>query len=276
MLIYNTKKMVSRIRHLLQPFAWRIRSLFSAEVENPIIVLGNQKTGTTVIAALIGQASGKQVTLDFMHLYPTLTDRLLSGELSFTDMRRKCRYHMNQQILKEPGLTLFCDDLCLAYPRSKIVLILRDPRENIRSILNRLKLRGDWEQIPEEEMCRLRMTVAPEWLMVLEGDRFGHAGKNYVDSLARRCAICFNYALANRERFHIVRYEDFKEDKKNFIEGLCLELELDVSGDIQGLVDVQYQPKGASVDHLQFFGEENLACIDAACLKYYKEFDYAE
>jgi hypothetical protein len=79
-----------------------------------------------------------------------------------------------------------------------------------------------------------------------------------VLSLLKRAIKSHEICAANQERFAVVRYEDFLSDKKNYIEGLCQKLDIEVQQDVRKYVDVQYQPKGTRSGTLaDFFGAKN-------------------
>jgi hypothetical protein len=51
--------------------------------------------------------------------------------------------------------------------------------------------------------------------------------------------------LENQDNVRLIRYEDFRANKKAEIEVLAKELGFTKLADISWLVDVQFQPKGA-------------------------------
>ncbi|RME38856.1 MAG: hypothetical protein D6788_06610, partial [Planctomycetota bacterium] len=120
-----------------------VRRRFARPHPAPVIVLGNQKSGTTVIAALLAESAGCAVTLDiFFRFRRPVLARLLTGRDSLDRFIRRHPYWFSHPIIKEPSLTFFHDDLRRLFPSARFVFIVRDPRDNIRSILNRLRLPG--------------------------------------------------------------------------------------------------------------------------------------
>src|SRR5690606_37975827 len=110
----------------------------------PIFILGNQKTGTSAIAALLGEATGNPYTIDvFCHL-GDLQRRLFNRELTFRQFIVRSKDFFSKKIVKEPSFTFFYDELRREFPEATFVLIVRDPHENVRSILNRLEIPGDF------------------------------------------------------------------------------------------------------------------------------------
>ena len=182
--------------------------------------------------------------------------------------RRRFAY----DIVKEPGLTFVFDSLLECFPHARFLFILRDPRENIRSILNRLNVPGDLEDMKSEHWDGLPTTL---WRIIMEGDLFGGPGRNYIETLAKRWNLAIQTYLRNAERIRLVRYEDFVADKAACITQLANHFGFEVVHDITDRVDVQYQPKG---DHTitwhDFFGPDNLRRIECLCQEGMRQFGY--
>jgi hypothetical protein len=224
----------------------------------PVIVLGNQKSGTTAIAALIGKAAGRSVILDFFFRVPRSGRKIIEGRSSLREFIDHNKSFFSKQVIKDPDLTFLLPEVLTVYPRSKMVFILRDPIANVRSILSRLGLPGTIDLLSEEQRREIEKSL-PEWYDVLDGKRFGHKDANPVMSLLKRAIKSHEICAQNVDKLIVVRYEDFLTDKQNYIEGLCDTLNLSVENDIKKDVDVQYQPKGTRGSNLaDFFGHENL------------------
>lgn len=225
--------------------------------KDPLIVLGNQKSGTTAIAALIGKASGRSIVLDFFFRVPRSGRKIIEGTSTLNEFISHNKSFFSKKIIKDPDLTFLLPEVLNVYPQSKIVFILRDPIANVRSILNRLGLSGTIETLSEEERNQMEQRL-PEWYDAVDGKRFGHGDSNPVLSLLKRAIKSHEICAANQERFTVVCYEDFLSDKKNYIEGLCQKLDIEVLQDVRKYVDVQYQPKGKRSGTLaDFFGAKN-------------------
>ena len=160
-----------------------LRSAVSRVNPRPILVLGNQKSGTTAIAALLAEATGLSVTLDLQREVDEPTfPRVRTGGMSFDDFIRRNRLDFSRRIVKEPNLTLFPRELRDRFPESPIVFIIRDPRDNIRSILDRLGLPGDCDCLGDERWA----TVSEAWRTVLDNRWLGIEHEHYVAQLAGR------------------------------------------------------------------------------------------
>jgi len=234
-----------------------ILNLVCSVEKDPLIVLGNQKSGTTAIAALIGKASRRSVVLDFFFRVPRSGRKIIDGTSTLDEFISHNKSFFSKKIIKDPDLTFLLPDVLKVYPQSKIVFILRDPIANVRSILSRLGLPGTIVTLSEEERLQMEQAL-PEWYDVVDGKRFGHEDPNPVLSLLKRAIKSHEVCAANQGRFSVVRYEDFLSDKKCYIEGLCHNLNIKVQQDVSKHVDVQYQPKGKRSGTLAgFFGDEN-------------------
>lgn len=229
----------------------------------PTFVLGNQKSGTSVIAALVAEAAGASVTIDIRGGKRGATwAKLYGGETSFPDFVSENRLDFSRGVVKECNLTYFYRELVEHFPAAKLVFVCRDPRANTRSILNRLSLPGDLPRLGEAQTAG----VDPRWSPILKRGFMGLEGENYVEMLALRWSLAANTYLRNAKNMALIRYEDFCKDKAGEVARLARQVGLEQVNDISGMVDRQYQRRGdKSVPWLDFFGPDNLARIDRAC-----------
>lgn len=258
----NPSRSFANLRYRLQE-SWRRQT---AHINpNPIFVFGNQKAGTSAIAALLGEATGLSYTIDIFCLYQGLEERLLNGESSFDEVINRGQYYFSKHIIKDPGFTFFYDEIASRFPSSKRIFVLRDPRHNIRSILNRLKLPGNLDDLSPEQWQTLKQQF-PGWYPVLEGSLTGHKGKTYIETLALRCQRVLQLYCQQQAELVPVYYEAFNQNKVSSIYQLATQLDLQVKQDINHVKDVQFQPKGnTQVSLEQFFGSANLQCIEEIC-----------
>jgi hypothetical protein len=238
----------------------------------PILMLGNQKSGTTAIAALLAALTDSAVTLDLVREIDEPTyPRLRKRELTLAQFIRRNRLDFSRRIVKEPHLTPFYADLKRRFPESPFVFVIRDPRDNLRSILNRLKLPGDRPRLLDSDIAE----VSSAWRLVLDNRWLDVDGDGYIEQLSGRWLLLTRIYLANAANVTLVRYEDFQLDKIGTVKHLAERLELPAVADISGLVDVQFQPRG---DHRvswgEFFGEQNLIKIERICGPAMRELGY--
>lgn len=229
----------------------------------PIFILGNPKSGTTAIAQLFSLASSKSLTSDFQRAIPrhTLHLELNYNLISFPQFIKKYTYEFSKEIIKSPMLTFFTDELLTHFPNAKFVFIVRDPYQNIRSILNRLNLPGNLETLDFFEWDELNTT--PAWKLHMQSRMLGHNAKNYIEAMAFRWNYAVDKYIENKDRFILVKYEDFVKDKENYIYQLCDKMDIKVKNNISSKINVQFQPKGESHANIPaFFGEQNLNLIN--------------
>ncbi len=242
-----------------------VRSLFASPVAEPVFVFGNQKSGTTAIAALLSRATGLAATLDFHGAREPHLGRLLRGELSIDRFVASNSYPLSKAIIKEPNLTFVADKLMDHFACNKAVFVVRDPRANIRSSLARLSIPGDldWLSLGDAWLPN------PTWHAILEGRDLDSDYTHYVDVLAHRWNAAAAVYFRNPHRYVLIRYEDFLQDKVQSVHSIACALNLPVVRDIAPYVNVQYQvvsDKSVSID--AFFGGRNLSRINTICSRY--------
>jgi len=253
----------------------KISSLFSKINQNPIFILGNQKSGTTVIANLLSQATSKSLTSDFQSAisHKTLQLELDFYLLRFADFIQDYKYEFSKDIIKEPFLSYYIDELINEFPKAKFILIIRDPFQNIRSILNRLNVPGNLEQIDFDNYKEIIKT--PVWKLAMQSNMLGIYSSNYIESMANRWNYVVNSYFKHSNKIHLVKYEEFLRDKENFICELSKSMELAYVRDIKKNVDLQYQHKGNNKINLnEFFGEVNYEIINRLCKENIKKLGY--
>lgn len=237
-----------------------------------VFVLGNQKSGTTVIAAALAECAGAPVALDLHAIHTRrATDKYISRSLSAHQIARRCRWDFSARIVKEPILTFYVKELLDTYSESRFVFIVRDPRDNIRSILNRLELPGHQDSLSD---CQ-RQKLSPAWREVIENRRLGFGFDNYVQSLACRWLYAWRLISGLGERVVTVRYEDFVADKAGSICRLTGRLGFQPNAHNLDVVNRQFQGRGQrNVSWPKFFGA-NLELINDTCRSAMQELAYA-
>ncbi|MGV2829974.1 sulfotransferase family protein [Myxosarcina sp. GI1(2024)] len=230
----------------------------------PIFILGHAKSGTTAIATLLAKISRQLVTIDPIYRIDPqneLQRQLLTGKLKLKDVVRAHKFYFSTPINKDPKLTFFYQDLRECFPQAKFIFVIRDPRDNIRSFLNRRNIPGHLKHIPFEKRGFVgQIPPIP--------------GKNYIEQLSNRWNLAADTYLANRSQFTLIRYEDFIADKIAAIAHLAHQMQLKPIEDISQFIDIQYQPSGdRSSSWLEFFGN-NFQTIETICGERMNYFDY--
>jgi hypothetical protein len=247
---------VARVGRALRRVTARVPS-------DPVLVFGNQKAGTSAIAGLLGLATDLSTCIDLPRANRrAMYGPLRRGEMTFNRFVQLNRESFAHRIIKEPNLTPFMDDVRGRFPRARSVFIVRDPRDNIRSILNRLDLPGHLEELDPATLA----ATPGSWPLVLDGRWLGLDGATWIEQLADRWTLMVDAWRRHRADMVLVRYEDFMADRQTVIERLADQLGLPVRHDIAGDVDRSFQPRGdRDVDPLAFFGSRNLDRITRRC-----------
>jgi hypothetical protein len=247
------------------------KNRFGPICEAPIIVLGNQKAGTSAIAHLLADYGGLSKTIDIPPLWQPDVFKIMDGQMEFEHVVKRQRVHFSTDLIKEPNMTFFVEKVMQTFPKANFLFIVRDPRDNIRSHLNRMNIPGHFSQLPESyvssEMRRILFN-ASTW--------GGDEAENYVCALARKWNKATDNYLAYRDRITLVKYEEFLHDKYGVIKKLAVELRVSKKSDISEKLNVQYQPRGDRNSRLEdFFGAKNLVEIEEVCRSRMKELGYS-
>jgi hypothetical protein len=231
----------------------------------PVFVLGNQKAGTTAIGALLAECTGRVNTHDPLYRRKRTLADLLAGTPTVAEFARASPELFKAGVIKDNDFTFLAAELAETFPKAQFVFVVRDPRDNIRSMLNRLEYSGAWEDLSAAARADLAQRL-PGWFTILTGASFGEPGGQYIEVLARRWVRAARVYLDAPGRMTLVRYEDFDAAKRDTIESLARTLGLAVQKDITPSQDKQFQPLGdRTVTWDDFFGPDNLARIDRIC-----------
>ena len=246
------------------------RRLTCTPSRRPVIVVGNQKSGTSAVAHLLADYGGLSKSVDIRALWPPTGVEVMKNRRSFHRVVAENPCPFSVELFKEPMMTFFLDQVVARFPQARFVFTVRDPRENIRSLFDRREIPGDVDALPEslfEEIHQGRIVVDPE---VWGGHQLNHVGV-----AARRWNIAVDNYLPYAERVTVVRFEDFLDDKVATIDRTARRLGIRHRADISDRVDVQFQPRGnRDVSWIEFFGAENLRTIERLCSPRMQQFGY--
>lgn len=253
----------------LRPLAYR----FFKVNERPVIVLGNQKAGTSAIAALLAKAIGADYDIDIGGFRNKEYAALHAGT---TDLRtlisRKGKIEFSKEVVKEPNLTFLIPQLLTAFPEATYIYIVRDPRANIRSTLNRLKIPGTLPKINPADYPE----ISPIWHSILYNEwvRDSAEGSHIYHSAQRWNTGAEDY-FKYEDKLHLIRYEDFNKNKTQAVYDLAERIGRTVTSDIADKVDIQFQVKGSNKKtYREFFGDDNLRLIESVCSPQMQKFNY--
>lgn len=262
------------IKKYKKRFVGYVKDRFATINETPVIVLGNQKSGTSAIAHLLADFGRLTKTIDIPPLWSPVAIKIMSGEINFVTIVKRYKSYFSTNLIKEPEMTFFADEVFKTFSHAKYVFVVRDPRDNIRSILNRMKIPGHLEEIDELSFFALKITYQPMLDAKIWG---GNKSENYVCALAHKWNRAVDNYLQHKDRMILAKYEDFLADKYGFIAKIAQQLHIPEKANISDKLDVQYQPAGdRNISWEAFFGVENLKHIEHICSSRMKVFDYKE
>ena len=258
----------------LRTLVYKVKKINKKINPTPIFILGNQKSGTSAIASLLGSLSGKITAVDLFlsGYYPSLITNWKNKKINTQDFINKNKVEFSSEIIKEPHLSIFYDELKIEYPDSKFVMIIRNPFNNIRSILDRLNVEGNKTKLNKND----KKKFFHSWSILLNNKWFGGSKNHYIEVLAERWNIISKIYLENSDNIILIKYEDFISDKNKIIHILAEKLDLKKVREISHLLDKQFQPKGKrkDVDIKVFFGNENYSKIYDICRTNMRKLEY--
>ena len=268
MSLWNPRRaMFSFRRHLQEEVA-----AYRAELQDdPIFILGTQKSGTSAIAALLGMRAGVTSAIDLPREIRRPTSHLVhNGRVPFKRFLHRNAVDFSRVIIKEPNLTFLVDHLLEQWPDARLAFVIRDPVQTVRSVLDRLQLPGDQLELSPKQ----RMSIPPAWRIVVDNHWLGIHDASYIDQLAGRWRVAADIAAELGDRVEIVRYEEFLEDKSGVIDRLALKLGLDCRVDISARLDEEFQPRGRHREDPNTFFKDNFERILHMTAEHRTQFGY--
>lgn len=268
-------KPISRdIGFTLNTIFYKLKNIGKESNPSPIFIFGNQKSGTSAIAALLGELT----------VIPTAIDLFYSGfnfqlfikwkkkEITTKEFVNKNKKEFAKTIIKEPHLSVFYKELKEEFPNAKFVMIVRNPVDNIRSILDRLNIDGTKSQLDKKD----KKKIFHSWNLLFNNQWIGGNKTQYIETLAERWNIIMDSYFENKEGIILVKYEDFLKDRIGILNRLSEELELKTIADISAILEKSFQPKGkkSHQNPIKFFGEKNLNIITHLCKKNMEKLEY--
>lgn len=253
---------------------YKIKCIGKKTHSSPIFILGNQKSGTSVIAGLLGEISNKKTSIDLFYsgfnysLFQKWKDKRISTEKFINNNKLE----FSSKIIKEPHFSVFYQELKSQFPNSKFIMIVRNPFDNIRSILDRLDVNGNITSLDKSD----KKKFFHSWILLLNNKWIKGEKSQYIEVLAERWNIICNIYLENKENIILIKYEDFLLNKEKIIKDLSNKLKLENNIEISHLLEKQFQPKGKkqNMNITEFFEEENYQKIQSICKENMEKLGY--
>jgi hypothetical protein len=246
-----------------------------------IVVLGHQKSGTTAIAVLLARVVGMDVSIDpLFHIDQgkgKAAKKLINNSKNISWLFLRHPNLFGRGIIKDPDLIFVYKPVRHHYCNAKFLFVVRDPRDTIRSICNRLGLVGD--EIDHCPKVTDMKSGNKHWELILSGQLpkqdVRDLQSSFIYDLAHRWNMAAEIYLNNADEMVLFRYETFLREKEKSINKIATEIGFKCVKTITEYVDVQYQPKGDSKsDWTVFFGKKNLDTIEEICAKSMSAFGY--
>jgi len=243
-----------------------------------VIVLGHQKSGTSAIGALMARLIKHSYANDPLywcdHGRGEYANRVVNDPGTLRQVINSKRAYFFRYIVKDPDLTFVMEDLPYAFPNARLIFVVRDPRQVIRSIADRLNLSADTLSKP----FQATPDINRHWSLILSGQLPIITNRNLAVSevLARRWIKSVEMYLRNEGRVLMIRYEDFCAHKLDSLRQLIRQMNIRERGDISEWVNAEHQPKDNSQADLEIrLGLDSLVRIEKLCSNHMSKFQYS-
>lgn len=217
---------------------------FSRVNEEIIFICGHQRSGTTAVAKLLAIYGDLSLSDDPRWAWLSrggLAREIYLGEEDVDSVIERNRHEFGKDVMKSPGATPLMPRLKEHMPRSKFVYIVRDPRDNICAMVERLNKYKSTQVHLDKSMFDKR-DPAYQWL---ENAWLGFSEDDAVVELGTRWK---RFVQISQEVDGVLyeTYEGFVADKVGFIGRLASSLGVSKRRDILPYVDIQFKKKGKS------------------------------
>ena len=262
-------------QHMRIPTLAEARAVILHRHAVKLLVLGHQKSGTTAIGALLAKMMGGSYANDPLFLYDWGHGQAVKDVVDHPErlgplVSRNRRLFCNT-VLKDPDLTFLIPECRRIFTNAQVVFVMRDPRNTIRSIADRLQLTSDDLQQSADAL----ELPNRHWQLILASQLPDVGGTTVAEVLALRWQRAANEYLRNAEQVHLIRYEDFLADRSLELRRILSELDIRQRADVTQWLDHQFQPKGnRHTDLYERLGTRNLEAIERICAETMAQFDY--
>ena len=199
-----------------------------------ILITAHPRSGTTAVATLLAERCGLRAFTKTGR-WTRADEDIVTGHTTIQEIVARNRYAFSFDIMSAADAGCFLPAMAAALPEMRVVFFVRDPRDMICSVIERI---NDYDvstvQVKDPDYRYFKV----DWLGIVEQDPI------------KKLALRWNYWLEKAKSVDGVvyrRYEDFLADKTAFIDKLAGELGLRLRGDISADVDRQMSKHGRDV-----------------------------
>jgi hypothetical protein len=168
-----------------------------------VFVVGNHRSGTALFAAMLASTCRRTFSAIRGERSRPTVRRIFLGVEEIESLVAGEPRLLAGDIVEASEVALIAEHLGARFPEARFCHLVRDPRRQIRSVLQSLGLSGrdcDWRHLHH---------LSDGWRLLLEGKAFGLDGGNYVEVLARHWNLVADVHLRTQDRSILVRYERF-------------------------------------------------------------------
>lgn len=252
-------KQLTRLRRFISRTIQNTRrcvlNSLSTPHSHPIFVVGHPRSGTTAIAELLGRHTGLRTIAEVGWATRHIHD-IFNNKLTLRTFLQMYSYEFSYPIIQTPGMTVILHRLKESFPNSRIVYIVRDPRDVICSVIS-LSNRTDSND---------RAIHDPQFIL-FQNQWLGITTDNPIASLAHRWNYCLNEGDRTPDVLFL-RYEDFCSNKHDFITQLAQLLSLVGKADISGETEKQFRGVGkirGAARWKQMLSPSDVSTVESIC-----------
>ena len=201
--------------------------------KNGHLVFGVQKSGTSVIANTLAYCSKESLTLDHASFWPTLRMSSQDKSLYVARLFERHPLSLGSTFIKEPCMTI-SPEVFKRHRPNKCILVIRDPLDTARSILDRLN-------VPIESKLLNLDSIPATW-----HDLFLQTSKNqppFIRLIEYWC-MCMDNTFWHDSDVIRVHYEQFISNPDDIVQLVLNGLELNYKRPASEVIGVQVQPRG--------------------------------
>ena len=192
----------------------------------------------------MAEAGGLSSTVDIPTLWRTPVRDVMEGKRRAEDLLDHHRAYFSRGLIKEPGLTLIMPEIVSAMGARKVVFVVRDPYDTVRSILQRRGVPGNLDGLTgnlERRLNKGHWHWTYDWPHRYRPTKpLCFENRHYVEGLAAMwqwSVEAFQKTVAAGHDVEVVRYEDFLGNKQGTIEAVLSVLDVGVKHDIAPFLD---------------------------------------